>query len=157
MAKGVSKYLNPSPATAKGHMKQPLQGIRSTRHRPQDEVLPMPQVLPGVNNNAISIDNKIDDDSGDGMPFIWPSTNANVIESNDDSRANVFIFATFADKRTGILYSNLTGTFLFISLEENVCFLVVYHYKSNTILALAISSPRDIKLKWMWWITKQAR
>ena len=27
----VVKYLNPSPATAKGHMKCPKQGIRSTR------------------------------------------------------------------------------------------------------------------------------
>ena len=26
-AKGVTRYLNPSPATAKGHMKQPHQGI----------------------------------------------------------------------------------------------------------------------------------
>jgi len=33
-AKGVTKYLNPSPATAKGHMKQPHQGIHSTRPKP---------------------------------------------------------------------------------------------------------------------------
>jgi len=26
-AKGVTRYLNPSPATAKGHMKRPHQGI----------------------------------------------------------------------------------------------------------------------------------
>jgi len=32
-AKGVTRYLNPSPATAKGHMKQPHQGIRSTTTR----------------------------------------------------------------------------------------------------------------------------
>jgi hypothetical protein len=30
-AKGVTKYLNPSPANAKGHMKRPCQGIHSTR------------------------------------------------------------------------------------------------------------------------------
>ena len=28
---GVTKYLNPSPATTKGHMKRPRHGIRSTR------------------------------------------------------------------------------------------------------------------------------
>jgi hypothetical protein len=28
----VRKYLNPSPATAKGHMKWPRKGIRSTAH-----------------------------------------------------------------------------------------------------------------------------
>jgi hypothetical protein len=31
-AEGVIKYLNPSPASAKGHMKHTRQGIRSTRH-----------------------------------------------------------------------------------------------------------------------------
>jgi hypothetical protein len=31
-AHGVNKYLNPSPATAKGHMKRPCQGIRSKSH-----------------------------------------------------------------------------------------------------------------------------
>jgi hypothetical protein len=31
MAHGVTKYLNPSPATAKGHTKRPRQGIQSTR------------------------------------------------------------------------------------------------------------------------------
>ncbi len=43
--------------------------------------------------------------------------------------ANIFIFAAFADKQTGLLYTDLTGTFLFMSLEGNVCFLIVYHYK----------------------------
>jgi hypothetical protein len=32
-AKGVTQYLNPSPATAKGHMKRPYQGIQSTTQR----------------------------------------------------------------------------------------------------------------------------
>jgi hypothetical protein len=30
----VTKYLNPSPATAKGHMKRPKKGIHSTRMKP---------------------------------------------------------------------------------------------------------------------------
>jgi hypothetical protein len=77
------------------------------------------------------------------MPFIRPSTNATIIESNNNSTANVFIFAAFADKRTGILYSDLTGTFPFMSLEGNVCFLVVYHYKSNATLALPIANFAD--------------
>jgi hypothetical protein len=96
-AKGVSKYLNPSPAATKGNMKHPQQGIRSTRRHPQDELPLMPQELPGIDNNTISIDNKIDDDSEDSMLFVQPSTNANIIESNNDSMANVFIFAAFED------------------------------------------------------------
>jgi hypothetical protein len=68
-AKRVSEYLNPSPATAKGHMKQPQQGIRSTRHCLHDGGPPMPQVRPGINNNAISINNKSDNDSADKYPL----------------------------------------------------------------------------------------
>ncbi len=124
-------------------MKQPRQGIRSTRHCQQDEGPPMLQVRPGIDNNTISINNDIVNDSADKIPFVRPATNANVIQSDDDSIANVFIFAVFADKRTGILYSDLTSTFTFMSLEGNVCFLVVYHYKSNAILALPIANFAD--------------
>jgi hypothetical protein len=35
------------------------------------------------------------------------------------------------------------GTFPFMSLEGNVCFLVVYHYESNTILAVMIANFAD--------------
>jgi hypothetical protein len=45
MAHGVNKYLNPSPATAKGHMKRPCQGIRSTRRVPP---VPSPSVVCGA-------------------------------------------------------------------------------------------------------------
>jgi hypothetical protein len=67
----------------------------------------------------------------------------NIIEPNEETTANVFCFAAFADKHTGVLYSNLTGTFPFMSLEGNVCFLVVYHYKTNAILALPIKNFTD--------------
>jgi hypothetical protein len=40
---GVTKYLNLSPASAKGHMKKPCQGIRST----QDNItLTIPNIIP---------------------------------------------------------------------------------------------------------------
>jgi hypothetical protein len=54
--------------------------------------------------------------------------------------ANVFIFAAFVDKHIGTLYSDLTSAFPFMSLEGNVCFLMVYHYESNTILVLPIAN-----------------
>jgi hypothetical protein len=47
--------------------------------------------------------------------------------------------AAFADKQTGTLYNDLPGLFPFMSLKGNACFLVMCHYKSNTILALPIS------------------
>ena len=64
-----------------------------------------------------------------------------IILDNDNSpcKANLFCFAAFADKHTGTLYKDLTGLFSFQSLEGNVCFLVVYHYETNAILALPIN------------------
>ena len=46
----ILKYLNPSPATAKGHMKRPRQGIRSTT--PKIKSLPQQANAP-VNNQVI--------------------------------------------------------------------------------------------------------
>jgi hypothetical protein len=76
----------------------------------------------------------------DSPPIAPQSTHTNLIEDNNKSEANIFWFATFADKLTGVLYSNLTGTFPFMSLEGNVCFLIVYHYEANSILALPIAN-----------------
>ena len=50
----VTKYLNPSPATAKGHMKQPKKGIRSTQKQVKTKgdlnvlsiPVPVPQAAP---------------------------------------------------------------------------------------------------------------
>jgi hypothetical protein len=55
-AKGVTRYLNPSPATAKGHMKRPHQGIQSTmqqqpRAPPCNRQLPNEQAVP-INNES---------------------------------------------------------------------------------------------------------
>ncbi len=51
----VTIYLNPSPATAKGHMKRPKKGIRSTSKKSKtkdDDVqhlpVPIPQVVPPI-------------------------------------------------------------------------------------------------------------
>ncbi len=66
----------------------------------------------------IVINKEFDKASKDSIPVIRPA--ANIVESDNNSKANVFIFAAFADKRMGILYSDLTGTFPFMSLEGNV-------------------------------------
>jgi hypothetical protein len=49
---GVTRYLNPSPATAKGHMKWPCMGIGSTR---QNEL--HANVIPPVPNDPCNSDN----------------------------------------------------------------------------------------------------
>jgi hypothetical protein len=64
----------------------------------------------------------------------------------------MFCFATFEDKRrTGILYSDLTRLFPFMSPEVNVCFLGVYHYKIYAILALSIAGFSN-KIIYLWHI-----
>ncbi len=82
-----------------------------------------------------------DKDSEDSIPMHVP--HAHVIESDDDSNGNVFVFAAFAGKQSGTLYSDLTGAFPFMSLEGNVCFLVVYHYETNAIMAVPIPNFTD--------------
>jgi hypothetical protein len=101
-AHGVNKYLNPSSATAKGHMKRPRQGIRSTSQVPP---VPSPSVVrscivpdeihPIAHTHQHAMD-KDDKDSEDSIPIHVP--HVNIIESDDDSNGNVFIFAAFADK-----------------------------------------------------------
>jgi hypothetical protein len=130
---GVTRYLNPSPATAKGHMKWPRMGIISTR---QNKI--HANVMPPVPDNPRDLDSiSINHSSVSPIP-LCPS-NANIIKTdNVSSDANIFCFAAFANKQTGILYNDLTGAFPFMSLEGNVCFLIAYHYKTNAILALPI-------------------
>jgi hypothetical protein len=77
----------------------------------------------------------------DSPPIAPGSRHTNLIKDNDESEANIFCFTTFANKHTGVLYSNLTVTFPFMSLKgTNVCFLIVYRYKTNSILALPIAN-----------------
>jgi hypothetical protein len=94
--RGIAKYLNPSPATAKGHMAHPQQGIRSTQcHAPNSS----------TNNTMESTANST---SPDVIPMHNPQLPArtplpNLIEDNNVSEDNMFVFAAFADKRDGTL------------------------------------------------------
>jgi hypothetical protein len=141
LAKGVVKYLNPSPASAKGHMKHQCQGIESTRRgnviSSPDAGLPPPHAC--IENN-IAQDNF--DYELDQQHII--TTGANIITDNNSlTGANLFCFANFGEEHTGTLYNDLTGSFPFMSLQGNVCSLVVYHYETNVILALPISGFSD--------------
>ena len=63
----------------------------------------------------------------------------NIIDDVDDqSIANVFCFGAFADKISGVVYNDCTGKFPYMSLDGNVCFFVLCHYKTNAILATPI-------------------
>jgi hypothetical protein len=53
--------------------------------------------------------------------------------------ANIFCFGAFADRNSGIVYPDLTGSFLFVSFDGSVCFFILDHYESNTILITPIA------------------
>jgi hypothetical protein len=131
----ILKYLNPSPATAKGHMKRPRHGIRSTSRNTSPTTIGPPLLLvppPGV----FTLQNV---DHGVG-------THHHVIVDDDESIANVFCYGAFADKRSGIVYNDLTGSFPFVSFDGSVCFLVLYHYEANAILATPIAGLDDTSI-----------
>ena len=127
----VTKYLNPSPATAKGHMKRPKKWIHSTRMKPlqalmQNQQQPavnsiwrqpiaqaIPPILPLINNVP----------PYHGLAYHAP-IGPNII-ADDDSIANVFCFGAFADKITGVVYNNLMGNFPFMSLDKCMFFCLV--------------------------------
>ena len=162
-AKGVTRYLNPSPATAKGHMKRPHQGVRGTNAQ-------QPQLhLSGTHGPTVRAAPIADKDSWmDNISkpafheghFNGPLV---IVEDDDSSVGNIFCFVAFADKRTGVLYNDLTGLFPYMSLEGNVCYLIIYHYESNAILGLPISSFDDntvfaaYKTQFDFWKSKDTR
>ncbi len=58
-----------------------------------------------------------------------------IMDFEDESITNIICFGAFDIKNTGVLYDDCTGFFPFVSLDRNVCFFVMYHYKTNTIFA----------------------
>ncbi len=113
-------------------MKRPRKGIRSTTPKPPRINLPIPipdTIMPGLieppkYNN--------DDVSNINPPY-------HIINDIDNHLiTNIFCFGAFADKISGVVYNGCTGKFPFMSLDGNICFFVMYHSKTNTILATPI-------------------
>ena len=139
----VTKHLNPSPATAKGHMKRPKKGIRSTQKQVKtkgDSKIPsIPVPVPQAATHPFLL-------FMEPMPYKGPAYNARMevkYISDDESIANVFCFGAFADKVSGVVYNDLTGNFPFMSIDGSVCFFVLYHYKTNAILVKPIANVVD--------------
>jgi hypothetical protein len=140
----VKKYLNPSPATAKGDMKRPKKGIRSTTKQLKTKgdsnsvsiPVPVPQAAPHVLPLFVEL-----------LPYNCPAYDArrevNYIPDDDKSIANVFCFGAFTDKVSGVVYNDLTGNFPFMSIDGSVCFFVLYHYETNAILVKPIANVDD--------------
>jgi hypothetical protein len=138
----VKMYLNPSPATAKGHMKRPEKRIRSTTPKgPTNEIRNSQPIVPVVNPEVLPLFNE-------ARPYPGPAYNAltssaMIEEDNGESIANVFCFGAFANKIMEIIYNDLMGNFPFMSLDGSICFFVMNHYKTNSILATPIVNMDD--------------
>ena len=133
----ILKYLNPSPATAKGHMKQPRHGIRSTTPRKTQPPLRIPDTtVPMQPVGSIG-------DNSEHSSVIYLERPHLIGDDSNESIANVFGFGAFVDKNNGIVYHDLTGSFPFMSLDGSVCFFILYHYESNSILASPIAGLDD--------------
>jgi hypothetical protein len=132
----ILKYLNPSPATAKGHMKQTRHGIKSTRQKQGPPLASHPSIAHVPPPKMI----------GDPGPGCIPghAVPAIIADGCDEMVANIFCFGAFADKHSGVLYNDLLGNFPFMSYDGSVCFLVLYHYKSSTIMATPINGLDDV-------------
>jgi hypothetical protein len=77
-----------------------------------------------------------------GIPTGFPNQAA-IIADNEDSIAKVFCYGAFADHHSGVINNDLTGNFPFVLFDGSVCFLVMYHYKANAIMATPISGLDD--------------
>jgi hypothetical protein len=111
----ILKYLNPSPATANGHMKWPRHRIRSTRLK----IMPTQEGI-GVATSPVQPPLQIPI----APPPIWislgepnlaerntrPASTPNIIvDYCKESITNVFCYGAFASHHSGVVYSNLTG------------------------------------------------
>jgi len=139
----VTKYLNPSPATSKGHMKRPKKGIRSTQKQMKtkgDSNIPsIPVPVPQAAPHALPL--FVEPLSYNGLAYS-ARMEVNYI-TDDESIVNVFCFGAFTNKVSGVVYNDLTGNFLFMSIDGSVCFFVLYHYKMNAILVKPITNVDD--------------
>ncbi len=71
----------------------------------------------------------------------------NVIANDgNDSIANIFCFGVFANRHSGNVYHNLTGSFPFMSFDSIICFFVLHHYESNAFIDTPIAGLKDISI-----------
>ncbi len=146
----IVKYLNPSPATAKRHMKCPRHGIEST-HPKQSRMTVLetptiqhtpPQPVARIDAPVLPLAHEIP--FYPGQAYNAP-TGPKLIGSNDnESIANIFCFGAFVDKNSGIVYHNLMGSFPFKLYNGSICFFILYHYKLSSILVTPISGLDNI-------------
>jgi hypothetical protein len=142
----ILKYLNPSLATANGHMKRPRHGIRSTRPKQKNGTIILPAPVPQIAPPVLPLF------APDVIPAypspahsVQPGLNV-IADDGNESIANIFCFGAFADKNSVIVYHDLTGLFPFMLFDGSICFFVLYNYESNAILATPIAGLDDVSI-----------
>ena len=126
---------------AKGHMKRPKKGIRSTQIKVKTKGNIDVPIVPAPVPEHVALP---------PLPLFvepWPypgpscgaHTDATLIP-DDKSIANVFCFGAFANKISGVVYTDLTGNFPFMTIDGSICFVMLYHYKTHAILVKPIAN-----------------
>ena len=90
----VHKYLIASPAAAKGHLKRPCKGIRSTTSKPA--MTPQTPLAPPARGHDTTMPGLIQPEEHDDLPNHPPPKIINEIE--DKSIANIFCFGAFCQQ-----------------------------------------------------------
>ncbi|KAL7503761.1 hypothetical protein ACHAXN_001695, partial [Cyclotella atomus] len=124
-ADAVRKYLPDSTATAKGHMKKTPAGVRSTRPKQPIIKLPAPPNVTIPPNAKVKLVAPNDAD-------LFPPKEINAVN-------HIFCWAALADQIDGTTYTDLTGRFPTMSLENKQYIFVAYDYTTNAIIVRAIS------------------
>jgi hypothetical protein len=104
----ILKYLNPSPATAKGHMKHPCHGTRSTQPKPTAPSIDPVPIVPPLPLHVVDCTFAAKLNPDIPRPAL-------ICDNTDESIANIFCFGAFADQHSGIIYNDLRGNFPFMS------------------------------------------
>jgi hypothetical protein len=125
-AEAVRKYLPDSTATAKGHLRKTPAGVRSTQPKQPTINIPIPSDMKIPANAKIKLV-PVNDDVD-----LFPPQEHNELN-------HVFRWAALADQINGTTYTDLTGRFPTMSLENNQYVFVAYDYTTNAILVRPIT------------------
>ena len=125
-ADAIRKYLPPSTATAKGHIKKTQASVRSTRPKQPTITLLAPP------NMTIPPKAKIKH-----VPAPLTEDHFPAHEINDVN--HIFCWATLADQINGTTYTDLTAHFPTMLLKNKQYIFVAYDYTTNAIIVRAIT------------------
>ncbi|KAL7479932.1 hypothetical protein ACHAW6_007837 [Cyclotella cf. meneghiniana] len=124
-ADAVRKYLPDSTATAKGHMKKTPAGVRSTRPKPPTIKVTVPENFTVPPNATIKL---------------IPPPKEDISPQQEQNEVNhIFCWAALVDRIDGTTYTDLTGRFPTMSMENKQYIFVAYDYTPNAIIVRTIT------------------